>query len=223
MESLMQKVDNITEELKAKDIHLEGAKVQERGAEFQDSSKKPPALQNDNHLSSNSGQLLPLRNPPPHRSPPPLRNPPPLKSPPPLTSPSPLTSPPPLPTRNKDKDVYIGDNEADKLRDARTYCKGFRKQQDEGTGDSDTECELYKRTVRKRKAWQDEEMRDSDTESESESYKKSMRKRKGKAQQVDEGIEDSDNEQDEEVLGNIDIKFDEDDKVTERETVRPLY
>ena len=50
-----------------------------------------------------------------------------------------------------------------------------------------------------------------------------MPKRKGKARQVDEGIEDSDNEQDEEVLGDIDINFDEDDKVTERETVRPLY
>jgi hypothetical protein len=174
MESLLQKVDDITEELKVKDMRFAEAEVQVIGAESQDSSKKPPALQktySDNHLSPNSGQLLPLGGPPS----------------------LPLCSP----TRNEDEDIYMGENEGDKLKEAKRYAKEIRKvrflRQEEGRKDSDTESESYKRTMRKRKgkAWQDEGTRDSDTES--KSYKRSMQKRKGKARQVeDERMENSD-------------------------------
>jgi hypothetical protein len=184
MESLMQKVESITEELKVKDIRLEGPEVQERGAS-----------QNDDHLSPNSGQLLPRRSPP-SPSPPPRRSPPPPISPPPPdrspSSPLPFCSP----ARDEDEDMYMGDNEADKLKDARVYYENLRKLREEG-------------------------MRNSDTES--ESYSRAVRKRKGKARQVEfEGIDDSDNVQDEEVLGDIDINFNENDEVTEGETVCPL-
>ena len=65
-------------------------------------------------------------------------------------------------------------------------------------------------------------MRGSDTES--GLYKRAVRKRKGKALQVEfEGIDDSNNVQDEEVSSNIDINFNEDDEVTEGEMVCPLY
>ena len=91
----------------------------------------------------------------------------------------------------------MGNNKADKLGDARTYCEKLQKQQEEEMRGSNTESGLYKRAVRKRK---------------------------GKAWQVEfEGIDDSNNVQDEEVSGNININFNEDDKVTEGETMCPLY
>jgi hypothetical protein len=91
MESLMQRVENITEELKAKDILLARAEVEARGTEkpteqfSQNSSGQPPTHSQENHLSSKVGYLL------------------------------------------QDDDVYMGDNEADKLREERRIKKDMRK------------------------------------------------------------------------------------------------
>lgn len=149
-ESLLQKVDSITEELKTKDKLLERAEGQAR--------------------AENSG----------HRLPP---------------SPLPLNL-----TGYEDEDVYMGDNEADKLREDRRCKKGL-VQQDE-VRDSDTES--YKRTIRKKKG-KNRQIEDEETENTSES---------GGAQ--DEGIDDSERGSDDEAIGSIDIN----DKV---EAVRLLY
>ena len=75
MESLLQKVDNITEELKAKDILLARIEVQAKESEklakqlSQDLRKQPPALtqdtypRSDNCLSPDTGHLLPPSSP----------------------------------------------------------------------------------------------------------------------------------------------------------------
>ena len=201
MELLMQKMDNIAEELKAKDKLLARTEVQARGtmeslkqqmdniteelkakdlllAEVQATGTEKPA-----------DQLYPNPN----------------------ERPSTL-SPPPLNTYG-DEDTYMGDSEGDNLREERRF----------------------KKWSRKGKVQQDEGMRNSDTES--ESYKTFVRKKKGKGRQVveDEGISESDRdeeiEQDKEPDENenkpnykncIDINFACDDEVIEEE-VRPLY
>ena len=144
MESLLQKVDNITEELKVKDILLARIEVQAKESEklaeqlFQDLSKQWPALtqdtypHSDNCLSPNSGHLLP-------------------------PSPSPLlfhNSPTPFSSlsRYEDENVYMGDNEADKLREEKTFKKGLQKGkvwQDESTSEGDAKSELSKRAKQK--------------------------------------------------------------------------
>ena len=140
MESLLQKVDNITEELKVKDILLARIEVQAKESEklakqlSQDLRKQPPALtqdtypRSDNCLSPDSGHLLPPSSPLPLLF---------------GNSPTPFSS-----LSRYEDDVYMGDNEADKLREKKTFKKGLQKgkvQQDESTSESDAKSESSKR------------------------------------------------------------------------------
>jgi len=210
MESLLQKVNNITEELKAKDILLARTEVQAKEPEnlaeqlSQDLSKQPPALAQDTYPhSDNSGHLQPPNSP--------------LF----CTSPTPFSGL----SMYEDEDVYMGDNEADKLREKKRFKKGLRKgevQQDGGMSEDDAESESSKRAKRKGKG---------KARQESESYDR--QKMKGKARQVeDEEVENNSDKAREDVENEgiidiesdngalesgIDINFDGDEEVIEME------
>ncbi|KAF8805354.1 hypothetical protein BYT27DRAFT_7213264 [Phlegmacium glaucopus] len=115
MESLVQKVDHITEELKTKDAILERVQAKETKKLAEEEVGKPVD-------ATNSGEqpLALLQNTNPHSNNPQSAN-----------SGHPLPLNPPLlfsrPTRDEDEDMYMGDSEADKLEGKGTQKKTMRK------------------------------------------------------------------------------------------------
>ena len=192
----MQKVDNITEELKAKDILLARAEVHARGTEkpakqlFQGSSGQPPTLSQENHLSSSE---IRYRLPP--------------------------NIPPSLKHIYEDEDIYMGDNEAEQIEDEGINESDMRKRkgkarhvedEDEDKDDDEDEDEdedegideihMRKRKGKARHVEDEDEDEDEDDD-------------KDEDEDMPERLDLSDI--------NGDVNFDIDDKVIEADVVRP--
>ena len=180
MESLMQRMDNITEELKVKDILL---------ARAEEASKQPQ----DNHPSPNSGYPSPRHISPRHpNTPPPLMDDDVYMN---------DTEAIKLRGETRFKGFQKGNIQQNANSDTKSesYKRGMRKARrvqenelDEDVSDSDNEMEW--RATRKRKVQYVEEDMDGDDERELTVTRE--KKGKGKAQYIEDGEQDegSDNE-----------------------------
>jgi hypothetical protein len=234
MESLVQKVDNITEELKTKDILLERTKVQAENAE-----KLAERLSQDS------------RKPPPILSLPPL----------PFNSPTTYEDEDEYMGDNEADKLRKGRRYKKGLRKGKVQQDEGMRDSDtvqECSIPYHPASHLASQQFRQRTEGKDSDTEGEDSDTESESYKRAMQKRKGKARQVeDEGMENSDTESrkvgqvEDEGMENSDtesgkfervenvgrndsenesddvvsrhVNFDEDDEVIEARVVRLLY
>jgi len=207
MESLMQRMNNLTEELKAKDLLLAESEVRTEQLS-RDSSRQPPTLTQENHLSPETEYL-----PPPSSSPPPT-----------------MYKDDDVYMRAQKAPAPLADSEANKLREDRGIKKDMRKwkarqvedDEDIYMGDSEEnewrEERRIKEDMRKRKG------KARQVEDEDEGMESSHDSESDVAEQLeDEESDENENNLDDGNLSDIngDVNFDKDDEVIEAEVVRP--